>query len=88
VFCADTFQQRATTKEIKNLWQDNIEGTPDTPDSGKISKCSAEPLLVIRGSGIEAKRTEVSISELGDSSAYKVVMIERQGAIGHGLVPK
>jgi hypothetical protein len=76
------------TKEIKNLWQDNIEGTPDTPDSGKISICIVEPLLVIRGSRIEDNRAEVSISELGDSSAYKVVMIERQGAIRHGLVPK
>ena len=47
-----------------------------------------EPLLVIWGSGIEANRVEASISELGDSSVHKMVMIERQGAVRHSLVPK
>jgi len=60
----------------------------DTPDSGEINICIVEPPLVIRGSGIEDNRAEVSISELGDSSAHKVVMIERQSAIRDGLVPK
>ena len=76
------------TKKNKNLWQDNIERIPDTSDSGNISICIMEPLLVIRGSGIEVNRAEGSINELGDSSVYKVVMIERQGAVRHGLVPK
>ena len=31
---------------------------------------------------------KTSISEFRDSNAYKVVMIERQGAIRHSLVPK
>jgi hypothetical protein len=31
---------------------------------------------MFRGGGIEANRTEGSISELGDSSAYEVIMIE------------
>ena len=61
---------------------------PDTPNSGNINICIVVPLLVIRGSGLEGNGAEASISELGDSTVYKVVMIERQGSIGHSLVPK
>ena len=61
---------------------------PDTPNSRNINICIVVPLLVIRGSGLEGNGAEASISELGDSTVYKVVMIERQGTIRHGLVPK
>jgi hypothetical protein len=47
-----------------------------------------ESLLVLRVSGIEINYAESSISELGDSSAYKAVVIEGQGAIGYSLVPE
>lgn len=37
--------------------------------------------MVVRVNGIEEKVAENSISKLGDSSAYKAVVIERKGAI-------
>jgi hypothetical protein len=77
-----------TKENLKNLWQDNIEKIPDTPDSGNINICIVDPLFMIRGSGLKGNCAEGSISELGDSSVYKVIMIERQGTIRHGLVPK
>ena len=43
---------------------------------------------MVRVSGIEVNIAESSVSELGDSSAYKAVVIEGQGAIGYSLVPE
>ena len=52
------------------------------------SICVVESLLVVRISRIEGNAGETSVSKLGDSSAYKVAMIERNGAIRYSLVPK
>jgi len=60
----------------------------DTPDPGKISIYIVESLLVSWINGIEGSVRESSVGKLGDSSAYKAVMIEWQGAIRHGLNPE
>ena len=43
---------------------------------------------MVRVSGIEINFAETSISKLGDSSAYKAVVVKGQGAIRHSLVPE
>jgi hypothetical protein len=43
---------------------------------------------VVRVSRIEATGAESSVSKFGDSIAYKAVVIEGKGAIGHSLVPE
>jgi hypothetical protein len=47
-----------------------------------------EPLLVIRGSGIERNVAEIAVRNLRDTSAHKVVVIKGKGAIRHSLVPE
>ena len=60
----------------------------DTLFPAYISMCLVESSLVVQVSGIEVNVAETSVSKLGDSSAYKAVVIEGQGAIGHSLVPE
>ena len=43
---------------------------------------------MIQGSGIEGNMAEIPVSNIRDSSAYKVVVIEGNGAMRHSLVPK
>ena len=42
---------------------------------------------MVWGRGVEENIAEYAISKLGDSSAYKVVVIVRESTIGHSLVP-
>lgn len=43
---------------------------------------------MVQVNGIEGKVADNSISKLGDSSAYKAVVIERKGAIRHSPIPE
>ena len=79
--------ERSRRKVNKNLRQDDIEGT-DTQVPRCSGICHVGSPLVIPVSEIKERATKSSISEFRDSSAYKVVVIERQGAIRHSLVPK
>jgi hypothetical protein len=47
-----------------------------------------ESLFVVRVNRIEGTAAETSVSKFGDSSAYKVVVIEGKGAIRYRLVPE
>ena len=71
-----------------NLGQDDREATVDTPFASCRSICLVEPLLVVRVTRIKANPTESAVRNLRDSSIYKMVMIERQGAIRCSFVPE
>jgi hypothetical protein len=43
---------------------------------------------MVQVTGIEGSVAEMSVSKLGDPSAYKTVVIEGKGAIRHGLIPE
>ena len=69
-----------------NLWQDGIEEIGDTTLPGITHKYVVPSLSVVWFRGIEGSVAEIAVGKLGDPSVYKVVIIVREGTIGHSLV--
>jgi len=89
VFCIDELiKDGKLWRRTTNFWQDDTEEIPDAPYSARPYIHIVVSLLVVWICRIEASTGEFAASKLGDSSVYKVVVIIRDGAIGHSLVPE